>query len=145
MVCTSLNLFILIFSALLLLNSIYNFFYLRPTKPGLVDSKIAILIPARNEEHNIKNLLSDLSEQSLLNDYSVSVLDDNSTDSTAEVVRSFANQYDKIEILEGKPLPSEWLGKNYACHQLAVAKSDTRFSFLKSLPVTVKTLFKTRS
>ena len=127
MVCTSLNLFILIFSALLLLNSIYNFFYLRPTKPGLVDSKIAILIPARNEEHNIKNLLSDLSEQSLLNDYSVSVLDDNSTDSTAEVVRSFANQYDKIEILEGKPLPSEWLGKNYACHQLAVAKSDTRF------------------
>jgi len=127
MVCTSLNLFILFFSALLLLNSIYNFFYLRPAKPGLVDSKIAILIPARDEENNIKNLLSDLSDQSLLSDYTVTVLDDNSTDLTAETVRSYVNQYDKFEILEGKPLPSEWLGKNYACHQLAVAKSDTRF------------------
>ncbi len=92
-----------------------------------MDSKIAILIPARDEENNIKNLLSDLSEQSLLSDYTVTVLDDNSTDSTAESVRTFVNQYDKIEILVGKPLPSEWLGKNYACHQLAVAKSDAKF------------------
>lgn len=127
MVCTSLNLIILIFSGLLLLNSIYNYFYLRPATPGLVDSKIAILIPARDEENNIKNLLSDLSEQSLLSDYTVTVLDDNSTDLTTEAVRSFVNQYDNIEILEGKPLPTQWLGKNYACHQLAVAKSDAKF------------------
>jgi len=127
MVCTSLNLFILIFSALLLLNSIYNFFYLRPAKPGLVDSKIAILIPARNEEENIKNLLSDLSEQSLLSDYTVTVLDDNSTDLTADAVQAYVNQYENVEIMEGKALPSEWLGKNYACHQLAVAKSDAKF------------------
>lgn len=127
MVCTSLNLIILIFSIFLLINSINNYFYLRPTKSGVIDSKIAILIPARDEEDNIKNLLSDLSEQSLLSDYTVTVLDDNSTDLTAEAVGSFVNQYDNIEILEGKPLPTQWLGKNYACHQLAVAKSDAKF------------------
>ncbi len=127
MVCTSLNLIILIFSFFLLANSINNYFYLRPAKSRVVDSKVAILIPARDEEDNIKNLLSDLSEQILLSDFSVAVLDDNSTDLTAEAVRTFVNQYAHIEFMEGKPLPSEWLGKNYACHQLAVAHSDTKF------------------
>ena len=59
------------------MNSLNNYFYLRPTNPRIVDSKTAILIPARDEEDNIKNLLSDLSEQILLSDYSVTVLDDN--------------------------------------------------------------------
>ena len=124
MVCTSLNLIILIFSIFLLINSINNYFYLRPTKSGAIDSKIAILIPARNEEDNIKNLLSDLSEQILLSDYSVTVLDDNSTDSTADAVRFYSNQDEKFELIAGKPLPNDWLGKNYACHQLAITKSD---------------------
>ena len=124
MVCTSLNLIILIFSIFLLINSINNYFYLRPTKSGVIDSKIAILIPARNEEHNIKNLLSDLSDQSSLSDYSVTVLDDDSTDSTADAVRLYSNQDEKFELIDGKPLPNDWLGKNYACHQLAITKSD---------------------
>ena len=74
------------------MNSLNNYFYLRPTKPRFVDSKTAILIPARDEEDNIKNLLSDLSEQILLSDYSVTVLDDNSTDLTADAVRSYVNR-----------------------------------------------------
>ena len=127
MVCTSLNLIILIFSIFLLINSINNYFYLRPTKSGVIDSKIAILIPARNEESNIKNLLSDLSEQVVLSDYSVTVLDDNSTDSTADVVRLYSNQDEKFELIDGKPLPHDWLGKNYACHQLAINKSDANY------------------
>lgn len=127
MVCTSLNLIILIFSIFLLINIINNYFYLRPTKSGVVDSKIAILIPARNEEEKIKNLLSDLSDQILLSDYSITVLDDNSTDLTADTVRTFSKQGGNIEVMEGKPLPNDWLGKNYACHQLAITKSDTNY------------------
>lgn len=127
MVCTSLNLIILIFSIFLLINSINNYFYLRPTKSGVINSKIAILIPARNEEDNIKNLLSDLSEQVLLSDYLVTVLDDNSTDSTADAVRLYSNQDEKFELIDGKPLPHDWLGKNYACHQLAITKSDANY------------------
>ena len=92
-----------------------------------MDSKIAILIPARNEEANIKNLLSDLSEQILLSDYSVTVLDDNSTDLTSDAVNSYVNRDEKFELIAGKPLPNDWLGKNYACHQLAISKSDTNY------------------
>ena len=127
MVCTSLNLIILFFSIFLLINSLNNYFYLRPNKAKIVDSKIAILIPARDEEENIKKLLSDLSEQILLSDYSVTVLDDNSTDLTADAVRSFINRDEKFELLDGKTLPSDWLGKNYACHQLAISKSDANY------------------
>jgi cellulose synthase/poly-beta-1,6-N-acetylglucosamine synthase-like glycosyltransferase len=110
-----------------LINSLNNYFYLRPNKAKIVDSKIAILIPARDEEENIKKLLSDLSEQILLSDYSVTVLDDNSTDLTADAVRSFINRDEKFELLDGKTLPSDWLGKNYACHQLAISKSDANY------------------
>ena len=127
MVCTSLNLIILIFSFFLLANSINNYFSLRPTKSGVVASKIAILIPARDEEENIQNLLSDLSEQILLSDYSVTVLDDNSTDLTADAVRSYVNRDEKFELISGKPLPHDWLGKNYACHQLAITKSEANY------------------
>lgn len=109
------------------MNSLNNYFYLRPTNPRIVDSKTAILIPARDEEDNIKNLLSDLSEQILLSDYSVTVLDDNSTDSTADAVRSYVNRDEKFELISGKPLPHDWLGKNYACHQLAITKSDANY------------------
>ena len=109
------------------MNSLNNYFYLRSTKPRFVDSKTAILIPARDEEDNIKNLLSDLSEQILLSDYSVTVLDDNSTDLTADAVRSYVNRDEKFELISGKPLPHDWLGKNYACHQLAITKLDANY------------------
>ena len=45
------------------------------------------------------------------------VLDDNSTDNTYRLASSFSTS--NVKVLKGKALPTDWLGKNWACHQLA--------------------------
>ena len=58
---------------------------------SLPQTKISIIIPARNEEENIGSLLQALQEQSypsLL--YETIVVDDHSTDATSEIVKHFS-------------------------------------------------------
>lgn len=52
-------------------------------------------------------------------DLDIVVLDDGSSDGTADVVATVAG--DKVRLLDGKPLPAGWLGKPHACQQLADA------------------------
>jgi chlorobactene glucosyltransferase len=79
---------------------------------------ISILIPARNEEDTIAGLLNSISQQSYCN-YELFVLDDQSEDNTTGVVEELVLRNPKINLLRGKPLPEGWLGKNWACFQLA--------------------------
>jgi poly-beta-1,6-N-acetyl-D-glucosamine synthase len=51
---------------------------------------ISVIIPVRNEEKNISNLLNDLSAQTYPSSlFEVIIMDDHSTDSTARIVRSY--------------------------------------------------------
>jgi chlorobactene glucosyltransferase len=79
---------------------------------------ISVLIPARDEETNIKTCLESLQKQDYPN-FEILVLDDNSSDSTANVVEQIAATDDRIQLLQGKPLPQGWAGKPFACYQLA--------------------------
>lgn len=81
---------------------------------------VSVLIPARNEEHNIARCLRSLSRQNYPK-LEIIVLDDNSSDGTAGIVRDFAkkNKKLKIKLLAGQLLPPDWLGKSFACQQLA--------------------------
>ena len=79
---------------------------------------ISILIPARNEEDTIAGLLDSIGQQSYCN-YELFVLDDQSEDNTAGVVEDLFLKNPKITLIRGKPLPEGWLGKNWACFQLA--------------------------
>jgi len=47
------------------------------------------------------------------------VLDDNSSDNTANLVELVAATDDRIQLVRGKPLPRDWAGKPFACYQLA--------------------------
>ena len=79
---------------------------------------VSVLIPARNEATNIRHsLISVLENDDVV--LEVVVLDDQSTDSTAAVVAKMATTDARVRLIEGKPLPSGWCGKQYACHQLA--------------------------
>ncbi len=86
--------------------------------PATVGNKfISILIPARNEEMNIGKSLESILKQSYKN-FEVLVLNDNSHDSTEEIVETYSAKDDRVKLIKGKPLPALWLGKNWACHQL---------------------------
>ncbi len=104
--------------------TISNIFTVKTLKPiSLKRNDFDILVPMRNEEFNVEPLIKSLLNQG----GSIYVLDDNSTDKTLDTLNTFDNQ---IKIIEGKELPAGWLGKNFACHQLAVASSNQYLVFI---------------
>jgi len=70
---------------------------------------VSIIVPARNEEANIAACLESLVAQSGI-PYEIIVIDDDSTDRTAEIARSFP----KVKLIPAGPLPDNWTGKNNA-------------------------------
>jgi hopene-associated glycosyltransferase HpnB len=78
---------------------------------------IAIIIPARNEAELLPPTLRSLLLQDYGGDYSIILVDDDSTDKTAQVAEEIAQQLsqtDKLTILSGQPLPLGWTGKLWA-------------------------------
>jgi chlorobactene glucosyltransferase len=86
-------------------------------------------VPARNEEPNIANCVGGLLNQDYP-DYQVIVLDDNSTDRTWEILQDFAQKSSILKVIKGKPLPDDWLGKHWACSQLAEAADGELLLFV---------------
>src|SRR4030043_592703 len=79
---------------------------------------ISILIPARNEEEDIKRCLISLTKQDHSN-IEILVLDDNSIDNTAGVIKELSEKDHRIKLYSGDLLKKGWLGKSYACWQLS--------------------------
>ena len=77
--------------------------------------RASILVPARNEAANLPQTLPPLLAQGA---HEVIVLDDRSEDGTGELARQLG-----ASVLDGRELPSGWLGKPWACQQLARAAS----------------------
>ena len=90
---------------------------------------VSILIPARNEEEDIITLLQSIKNQNYTN-YEVLVLDDNSTDETYSICADFCKTDSRFQVLIGETLPEGWLGKNFACCQLAKAAEGKYLMFL---------------
>jgi chlorobactene glucosyltransferase len=75
---------------------------------------VAFIVPARDEEINIGACL----ERLLAQDYptlSVYVVDDDSGDGTAAIVRSLAQRDPRVKLLHAPALPAGWKGKAHAC------------------------------
>ncbi len=92
--------------------------YLLPENLKKTPPLISIMIPARNEAENIKRCLRSLLKQDYPN-IEILVLDDNSNDRTSLLVKEIAEKESRVKLIAGKPLKNGWLGKCYACHQLA--------------------------
>jgi chlorobactene glucosyltransferase len=98
--------------------------------------RLSVLVPARNEELRLRPCISTLSDS----DFpilEILILDDHSTDGTAALVQQRAKGDPRIRLISGQPLPEGWVGKPWACHQLAqqakgdyllFVDADTRFS-----------------
>ncbi|MBB5236208.1 glycosyltransferase [Deinococcus budaensis] len=85
----------------------------QPLPPGR--PRVSLLVPARDEAHNLPRTLPGLLAQGA---DEVLVLDDGSRDGTAEVAARLG-----ARVLRGQPLPPGWHGKPWACQQLGEAAS----------------------
>mgnify|MGYP004702007323 CR=1 FL=1 len=90
---------------------------------------LSVLIPVRNEEKTLPLLLEDLKQVSYPN-IEIIVCDDNSTDNTPNILTSYSKKMPGLRYFRGQELPEGWLGKNYACHQLAQQARGDFFLFL---------------
>ena len=89
-----------------------------------ISSLVSVLIPARNEEVNIKRCLYSLIDQSYKN-LEIIVLDDDSDDQTYNIVKDVSKNFSSIKLIKGERKSNGWTGKNWACHQLSkFAKGD---------------------
>ncbi len=85
---------------------------------------VSVVIPARNEEHNLPTLLHSL-QSSTHKPREVIVVDDHSSDATAKVANAYG-----ATVLKSRELPPGWTGKTWACTQGAAAASGDLLLFL---------------
>jgi chlorobactene glucosyltransferase len=113
------NLLVTAILFVLLIICIWNLFVIRKKKfqPPENIPFVSVLVPARNEEINISNVLTSLLEQDYPN-YEVIVLNDSSEDRTGEIIAGLKIKYKQLQVLSGKPLEAGWTGKCFACRQL---------------------------
>lgn len=95
--------------------------HMSPVRPDeQLSCRVAVIIPARNEAAVIGQSISALLQQASNHAIHIFLVDDASTDGTAEVARQVALQADRtsaITIIEGSPLPPGWTGKLWAVQQ----------------------------
>ena len=123
-------LFVLAFCALTLIGNLIVFRGLRPASPPAQPPLVSILVPARNEERNIRACVESLLTQEYPH-WELLVLDDHSADATGQMTRELFRSHagkQNLELIKGEALPDGWVGKNWACHQLSQkARGDFLF------------------
>lgn len=112
---------IILFAALWLAGWILAARFHRPLSARKLKANqdFSIIIPARNEAHNLPKLLKSIASQSII-PIEILVVDDGSSDDTADIARQFG-----ATVITSDPLPDSWRGKTWACHQGAMkARGD---------------------
>jgi chlorobactene glucosyltransferase len=91
--------------------------------------RVSVLVPARNEAHNIRHCAQALLAQDYPN-YEVLVLEDRSTDATPAILAELSVHDPRLGVLHGAELPPGWAGKPHALHQAASAASGEWLLFV---------------
>jgi glycosyltransferase involved in cell wall biosynthesis len=101
--------------------------------------RVSVVIAARNEELDLPATLDDLLAQDYP-DLEIIVVEDSSTDRTAEVIDARAP---RVRRVNPPPLPAGWVGKNWACWNGARATTGEWILFedadVRTHPAAVRT------
>jgi cellulose synthase/poly-beta-1,6-N-acetylglucosamine synthase-like glycosyltransferase len=108
---------------LLLTIAAINFFQIRTPKASseLLDS-VGVVVPMRNEAENVEGIVATLSAQD--GPFHYYLLDDNSEDSTFELMQRFTAGDTRFTVIKGAPLADGWIGKTWALQQLFEASNE---------------------
>ena len=91
---------------------------------------VCAIVPARDEAEVISTSLASLLKQDYLGEFSIVLIDDNSSDRTVEIALSTAkglNKSQQLKVVSGKPLVPGWKGKLWAMQQ-GIAEAQTSFT-----------------
>ena len=94
----------------------------RPHPTGTpVTESVGVAIPARNEEATLEATIDSVRNQRGVPQLSIHVLNDGSTDRTGDIADAAAREDSRVRVHHGPDTdpPPGWLGKNYACTNLA--------------------------
>lgn len=116
--------------AIISLITIFNFFSARSIRrlATPVSESVALLIPIRNEERNVRQVLASALAQIQIDNFRVRVLNDGSSDRTAEILTEVRDL--RFEEVPSQELPEGWLGKNHALQVLADNSYEEYLVFL---------------
>ena len=99
--------------------SLINFITIRePLAKSEISDFVSVIVPLRNEANNVIELIENLRSQNSLANVEFILLDDNSDDSTFNLVSDAIEKRPNFRLIRGEPLPSGWIGKVWALHQL---------------------------
>ncbi|MBB4638861.1 glycosyltransferase [Longimicrobium terrae] len=89
---------------------------------------VSVIVPARNEAHNIGDCVRAL-RSSTYPRLEILVVDDGSEDGTGERARAAAEGDPRVRVIDGEPLPAGWFGKPWACEQGVRLARGERIAF----------------
>ena len=100
-----------------------------PKNPPTDWPKVSVIVPARNEENNIRRCIESIAVQTYPRDkLQIIVVDDASDDATPDILAELKATYPTIQPIQGRPLPKGWFGKSNACaHGSESASGDYLF------------------
>jgi len=87
-----------------------------PEMPARLPRVVAV-VPARDEAEVIAPVIASLIAQDYRGDFRVILVDDSSSDGTADIARAAAAGSDRLTVLSATPLASGWTGKLAAVSQ----------------------------
>jgi hypothetical protein len=94
-----------------------------PADPPPVRRPVTVVLPVRDEAEQVGDCVAALLDQRGIDDLRVVVVDDGSTDGTADVVQAVADP--RVRLVTADPPPAGWLGKPHACAVGAAAEAET--------------------
>jgi hopene-associated glycosyltransferase HpnB len=103
-----------------------------PAAPVPARSVVAV-IPARDEAEVIGGAVTSLLMQDFAGRLDIVIVDDHSTDGTAQIARdaaAAAGAADRVTVIEAAPVPAGWTGKLWAVRQGTALAADRRHDYL---------------
>ena len=91
-----------------------------PAGSKKIQANVTVVIPARDEAEGIGACIGSLLRQDYAGDWSIVLVDDGSSDGTADIARKAATALGaepRLHVVAGAPLPTGWTGKLWAVKQ----------------------------
>ncbi len=97
---------------LVLVIALINFFTIRtPRNKSMISKSVTVLLPVRNEQNNVGSCVAGLMAQKDVKQLQVIIINDQSTDNTAEVLSEAIGVDSRFTVIQSQGPREGWLGK----------------------------------